>query len=118
VTGASAGFLIWNQGEKNEAEQAFDDFADEVANSETGSCTTDDCANELDLLVDELEARRDRDVFGWIGVGVGALAVGTGVLLFVTGPDPGRYDPKQESDVFGHLAFGIRGTRFEASGAF
>jgi hypothetical protein len=118
VTGASVGFLIWNQGEKNEAERAFDDFADEVAESKTGSCTTDDCAKELDLLVDELDARRQRDVYGWVGVGVGAIAVGTGALLFVTGADPSRYDPKQDSDVFGSLAFGVRGTRFVASGAF
>jgi hypothetical protein len=118
VTGASVGFLIWNQGEKNEAERAFDDYADEVANSKTGECTSDTCANELDLLVDELDARRQRDVFGWVGVGVGALAIGTGVFLFVTGPDPGRYDPKKESDVFGRLVFRVRGTRFEASGAF
>jgi hypothetical protein len=118
IAGASAGFLIWNQGEKNEAERAFDDYADDVADSPTGSCTTDACESELDRLVDELDARRKRDVFGWVGVGVGAVAVGTGIFLFVTGPDPGRYDPKQDSDLFGGLAFGVRGTRVEASGTF
>jgi hypothetical protein len=118
VVGASVGFLIWNQGEKNEAEHAFDEFADEVASSNTGSCTTDACASELGLLVDELDARRDRDVFGWAGVGVGALAVGTGILLFVTGPDPGRYEPKQDSDLFGRLTLRLRGTGVEASGTF
>jgi hypothetical protein len=117
VAGASAGFLIWNQGEKNEAERAFDEYADEVADGPTGSCTTDACESELDRLVDELDARRQRDVYGWVGVGVGAAAVGTGIFLFATGADPGRYDPKQESDVFG-LAFGVRGTRLEARGAF
>jgi hypothetical protein len=118
VTTASAGFLLWNQGEKNEAKRAFDTRANEVANGPTGACTNELCERELGILVDELDARRKRDVFGWVGVGVGALALGTGVVLFATGRDPGRYDPKPESDVFGKLAFGVRGPQLELSGAF
>jgi hypothetical protein len=69
-------------------------------------------------LVAELDSRRQRDVIGWVGVGVGALALGTGVVLFATGADPARYDPKPDTDVFTALAFGVRGSRLELSGAF
>ncbi|HEY3493966.1 MAG TPA: hypothetical protein VGK73_04740, partial [Polyangiaceae bacterium] len=118
VTAASAGFLIWNQGEKNEAERAFDEYADNVENSSTGMCTSDACEEQLGILVDELDARRQRDAYGWVGVGVGVLALGTGAFLFVTGADPGRYDPKPDSDLFGKLALGVRGSRLELRGAF
>lgn len=118
VTGASVGFLLWNQGQKNDAEDAFDTRAEQIENGPTGACTSELCERELGILVDELDARRQRDAFGWVGVGVGALALGTGVVLFATGPDPGRYEPKPDSDVFGKLAFFVRGSRLELSGAF
>src|SRR5262249_25485148 len=118
VTAASVGFLIWNQGQKNQAEQDFDDYATQVGNSPTGMWDSDACEEQLSILVDELDARRQRDAYGWVGVGVGALALGTGVFLYATGSDPGRYDPKPDSDVFGHLAFGVRGSRLEFCGRF
>jgi hypothetical protein len=118
VTGAGIGFLLWNQGEKNQAKDAFDSRADEVENGPTGACTNELCERELGILVDELESRRQRDVIGWVGVGVGALALGTGVVLFATGADPGRYDPRPDTDVFSALALGVRGSRLELSGAF
>jgi hypothetical protein len=118
VTGSAAGFLLWNQGEKNAAERKFNQFADEVATLPNGTCDTELCEDKLTILVDELDQRRSRDVFGWVGVGVGVTAIGLGAFFLARSPDPGRYDPKPESDVFGALELRLRGSMLEAGGRF
>lgn len=100
------GFLLWNQGQKNDAE---DEWERQRARWNPGeSCDPDasqedDCRTRLDSAVDELDEARRRDAFGWIGVGVGAAAIGTGVVLLLTSDDPDRYEPRPESDVFGRI---------------
>jgi hypothetical protein len=69
-------------------------------------------------LADELDARRKRDVYGWIGVGVGAVSLGLGAFFLARSPDPGRYDPKPESDFFGALELRLRGPTLEARTVF
>ncbi len=118
VTAGSAGFLIWNQGQKNEAEREFDEFASEVESLPNGTCDTDLCEDKLGILADELDARRQRDVYGWIGVGVGAVSLGLGAFFLARSPDPSRYDPKPESDVFGALELRLRGSMLEARTVF
>jgi hypothetical protein len=107
VTGSSAGFLIWNQGQKQDAQRAFEQYQ---AGVKGGMCPTNACAETLAILVDDLDSKRQRDVYGWVGVGLGAALLGTGSLLYALGGDPKRYDPKPQSDVFGPLAleFGPR----------
>lgn len=100
---AGAGFLWWNQGQKNQAERAFDAYADEVE-MERGTCADDACDKTLEILLEDLEDRRARDVFGWVSVGFGAAAFGTGVLLYAFGDDPSRYDPSPESDLLGRVS--------------
>jgi hypothetical protein len=118
VTAGSAGFLIWNQGQKNEAEREFDAFASNVAQLPNGTCMTPLCEEKLRILVDELDQRRRRDVYGWVGVGVGAVSLGLGALFLARSPAPGRYDPKPESDVFGSLELRVRGSALEARTVF
>jgi hypothetical protein len=101
----SGAFLLWNRGQKNDAQEAFDAYARSVEGGETGMCTSAGCEESLDVLQSDLEAKRDRDLYGWIGVGVGAAAIGTGALIFALGNDPNRYAPRPESDVFGSLRF-------------
>ncbi len=118
ITAGSGAFLLWNQAQKNDAEREFDAFANRVAAQPGGRCATDACQETLGILVDELASRRDRDVYGFVGVGVGAATLTVGALLYVLGADPGRYDPKPESDVFGTLRFGVRPAGFAISGVF
>ncbi len=103
----SAGFLIWNSLEKSNREDEFDgtaeDFEDGGPCDPRGSLSASEdaaCQARLDIALEDLEAARDRDVFGYIGLGVGAAAAGLGVYLLATGDDPDRYEPKAESDVF------------------
>jgi hypothetical protein len=118
VAAGGVGFLIWNQGEKNEAEEDFDRFADHVESLPNGTCDTELCERTLAIYVDELEARRQRDVYGWVAVGVGAVSVGVGAFFLARSRDPGRYDPKPESDVFGSIRLRMQGSTLTASGVF
>lgn len=104
IAAGGTGFLIWNAGDVSEKEDEFEAEADR--NSPGGECDpqvsqTDACLVALDNALTNLEDARGREVYGWIGVGVGAAALGTGVVLLLTGNDPDRYEPKAESDVFG-----------------
>jgi hypothetical protein len=118
VAGGSTAYLLWNQGEKNDAEKNFNDYADSVLNGGTGMCMGVGCEKKLAILADDLEAKRNRDVYGWVGLGVGLAAMGTGVVLFATGDDPGRYDPRPESDVFGSLRVRASVSSASVSGSF
>lgn len=118
LAGGSAAFLLWNKSQKRAAERDFNALADKAAASPDGTCDSDTCANELGILVNELDARRKRDVYGWVGASVGALSLGTGIYLLATGADPRRYDPKPESDVFGRLDLQVRGSELSVRGSF
>lgn len=105
LAGASIGFLAWNGGQISDAQRAFDaayaEAKPECGEMQTASC--DQLSQIAAIREDDLGKKKDRQVFGWVGVGVGAAALGTGVVLWLTGNDPRRYDPKPESDVFGSL---------------
>jgi hypothetical protein len=113
-----AGFLIWNQGKKNEAERRFHDYRAEVEQRPEGDRCDASCEQQFEILTDDLDAKRKRDVFGWIGVGVGAAAIGAGGLIYFLGDDPKRYDPKPESDVFASLRLTLKAHAVALSGAF
>ncbi|MGC4089498.1 MAG: hypothetical protein QM756_16730 [Polyangiaceae bacterium] len=89
------GFLVWNQGKKDQAEARFDAYADEVDAMPPGSCDGT-CEKSLGILVGDLDDKRKRDVFGWIGVAVGGAALGTGAFLYFNGEDPHHYEPKSQ----------------------
>lgn len=126
------GFLIWNAGKKNDHERQFAAEAAKNEPGQGGECDpargdqTETCVVALEIALSNLESARDRDAYGWVGIGVGAAALGTGVFLLLSGNDPDRYEPKPESDVFGRLRLrpqayiGRRGESgaFAVSGSF
>jgi hypothetical protein len=106
LAAGGTGFLIWNQGEKSGAERAH--RTQRARWTDGRSCDPmgeqdPDCEVALELALDDLDAARKRDAFGWVGLGVGAAALGTGVVLLLSSDDPDRYEPRPESDVFGGL---------------
>jgi hypothetical protein len=107
ITLGSFGFLLWNTSAESDAEDDFD--AEAAKQGPGGECDraagmqSDECLQALELALDDLESIRSREKFGWIGVGVGAAAIGAGVTLLLTNDDPDRYEPRPESDVFGRL---------------
>lgn len=118
LAGGGGAFLLWNQGQKRAAKRDFDRFAGEIAASSTGQCADPECERTLGILVDELDSRRSRDVYGWIGVSMGAAALGTGLVLLARSPDPHRYEPRPESDVFAGLSVEVRPSNIAISGHF
>jgi hypothetical protein len=104
VAGAAVGFLIYNGKQISDAEKAFDGA---LADAVVGCGPTGKDCKELQAIAaireDDLSTKRNHQVFGWVGVGVGAAALTTGVVLWLTGADPHRYDPTPESDVFSSL---------------
>jgi hypothetical protein len=92
LAAGSGGFLLWNQRQKNHAQQAFDQYADSV--EQDGGCQDKVCETSLSIYAADLDAKQGRDVYGWLGVGAGALGVTAGLLLYGLGDDPSRYEPQ------------------------
>jgi len=91
-------FLIYNQGNKDEARDAVKAF-NVKTEAPNGACYVNNpeyneraCKTEQSRVEDEQDAAYARDALGWVGVGVGAALAATGVVLLFTGDDPGRYD--------------------------
>lgn len=110
-------FLIYNQGEKDDAEATFNRVAAEVEEG-TGRCDDDECQFRVEQALDDLESARDRDLYGWLGVGIGGAFLGTAAVLFLTGDDPDRYDSDEGADVLGSLSVHITLTGARLRGRF
>lgn len=54
--------------------------------------TADACNAYVDGYSSKLDSVKNRDIIGYVGLGVGAAAIVTGVVLLVTGGDPNKYD--------------------------
>ncbi|HVY29240.1 MAG TPA: PEGA domain-containing protein [Polyangiaceae bacterium] len=105
VAAASTGYLLINGKQVTTAESDFNDALSQ-AKMACSPAATKDCDTlkaRAAIREDDLGSKRDRQVFGWVGLGVGAAALGAGVALWLTGADPHRYDPQADSDVFGSL---------------
>ena len=102
---ASGAFLFWNQTQKDQAKTKFDRAIEEVGTGK-GSCTGA-CAERLEDLLEDLEAKRQRDAYGFVALGIGGAALLTGGLMLALGEDPRRYAPKADSNVFSQLELQI-----------
>jgi hypothetical protein len=106
---AGAGWLVWNGSQKSEKKATYDQAVKDardgtasgpctaVGHLASGAATVQNpaaCSAIADDADAAYKAARGRDVYGWVGVGVGAAAAVTGVVLLLTGDDPRRYDHK------------------------
>lgn len=95
--GMGAGFLLWNAGRRASAEQAYEQV---LFDSEPGAGRRCDprgvvpasCGVELDATHEAWRSTRARDVYGFIGVGVGAAAALVGAVVLLRADDPAKYD--------------------------
>jgi len=96
----SATFLVINTQREDDKRKAIDEISERAACDGTSPDYDPACTEELSSEIDNLDSILAQRTYGWVGVGVGAAALITGVTLFVTADDPDRYEPKPESDVF------------------
>jgi hypothetical protein len=101
AVGAAGGvYLAINAPKKQEALDELNTASDNAANRtgppvcHTNTATGDAAA--CNQIVADAQANYDsiksRDIIGYIGIGVGAAAFVTGIVVLVTGDDPHRYD--------------------------
>lgn len=89
------GYLVWNAGKKATAN---DDYERLLYESEPGagrSCDLKaghDCRAALDAAWNTYKNARGRDLYGFIGVGVGAAATIGGVIVLLRADDPYKYE--------------------------
>ena len=103
LTLGSGAFLVVNRGREDDKREEIEEIGsreecDGLSPDYEASCTA-----KYDAEVENLDGILAQNTYGWVGVGVGAAAVVTGVVLLVTGDDPDRYEPKPESDVFARV---------------
>ncbi len=97
VTGVGTGYLIWNQGKKDEYIDEGNYWKGQIDlhNANQSSACKDNqfeyCNQRLETAVDSYDRAKARDLFGWLAVGVGGAALVTGSVLLITGDDPDRY---------------------------
>jgi hypothetical protein len=104
LASASTGYVIWNGGQVRDAQRDFDAayaVAFQACTERPSDC--DELTTVATIREEDLNDKKQRQLLGWVGVGVGAAGIATGAVLWLTGKDPHRYDPKPESDVFGSL---------------
>ena len=103
IAGAAAGFLVWNAGQKSDAQSALDAASTQLTSMQ-GICAVrtalGDSAQCNQGVLDAqstLSSDKGRDAFGYVGLGVGAAAAGFGLYLFFSSDDPHRYDRSRPS---------------------
>ncbi|MBI2390145.1 MAG: PEGA domain-containing protein [Deltaproteobacteria bacterium] len=97
VSGLGAGFLVWNAGRKATADEEYERI---LFDSEPGagrrcdprSAAPASCRVELDAKYDAYRTVRGRDLYGWIGVGVGAAAATFGAIVLLRADSPSKYE--------------------------
>lgn len=95
--GGGVGFLVYNAGQKADKQKAKDaaisafDRKEGVCNNSSPSYP-EQCNAQLELTAYEQRVTARRDVYGFVGIGVGAALAGTGIVLLALGDDPKKYD--------------------------
>jgi hypothetical protein len=100
VVGAAGGVFLYLNGKDIDDKQGlYDEMVYESEAHSGRSCDPfepgtvfAECNAQLDTRYQSLQDAKALTKFGWIGVGVGAAALVTGLVLVITGDDPGHYD--------------------------
>jgi hypothetical protein len=103
IAGAGGGFLAYNAGKISDAQNAKDAYDRSAVRFSKLECdpaqaesvlVANGCPARQDKVESELKTARNNNVFGYVGVGVGAAVLATGVVVLLTGGDPGKYERK------------------------
>lgn len=110
VAGGAVGFLVWNAGKRSDAKRDFDAAEANVTNkvgicdSATTTFDQDKCNSTAKEAESRVNAANARNVYGYVGLGLGAIGAGFGAYLLFTNDDPHRYDrTRSEASVWRSL---------------
>lgn len=115
IAGGGGAYLAANASSKDKAKTEFDAIVSEndaeiadkfghkggVCDYSGTSSTPELCQAAIDRAQGKFDDAKRRDILGFVGIGVGAAAMVTGVVLLVTGDDPHKFD-KPASRSLGH----------------
>ena len=101
VAGGGVTWLIVNSSKKSDALATYNHKVDQVANPDKGSvCDSmssngnfDQCNAEVTDAKDAYDSAKAKDIPGYVALGVGVAALGTGIVLLLTGESAHRFDP-------------------------
>jgi hypothetical protein len=96
AAGAGATYLALNAGAKSDAKKALGTVYDQERNEVICDVAAGDdpelCNARYLLAKKNYDDKKKRDVFGFVGIGVGGALLATGVVLLLTGPRADKYD--------------------------
>jgi hypothetical protein len=128
VAGGAVSFLVVNQGAKDDARAEIEARNREFepgGRCDDASLVTDQeyCGEQTAAAQqDDFDSAKARDIIGFIGLGVGAAAVTTGVVLLLVGDDPDKYDRDVDEELVSRavpmVRLGPHGGFVGMSGAF
>ncbi|MET0591955.1 MAG: PEGA domain-containing protein [Polyangiaceae bacterium] len=128
IAGGGAGLLAYNASARQDARSDLDAGLAKLQRKE-GVCNTGGLEGDVDACnapildaQDRIDASKQRDIIGYVGIGVGAAATGLGLYFLLSGDSPTKYDRKPATDVVGGLtprfAVGPNGGSLAVRGVF
>ncbi|HET7540320.1 MAG TPA: PEGA domain-containing protein [Polyangiaceae bacterium] len=102
VAGGGVAWLAVNSGKKSDTLATYNQWVDRVSMDPNDGSVCDQgseqgdpaqCDAEVANAKDAYDSAKARDIPGYVAIGVGAAALGTGVVLLLTGESSHRFDP-------------------------
>jgi hypothetical protein len=95
LAGGGAAYLAINSSSKSDARKALEIANSDAQNNVAPNCDLETPTTVCQAYVDEKDSAyksaKNRDVIGYVGIGVGAAAIVTGVVFLLTGESSGDY---------------------------
>lgn len=103
LAGGGAAYLGVNASAKDDARKALDQANQELDNEAPPHCdisggnSAQECNDYVDEKLQEYDSAKGRDMIGFVGIGVGAAALVTGVVFLLTGESAGEYGTRGQA---------------------
>lgn len=96
IAGGGIAWLAVNSGSKSDARSALEKANDDLANHRAPNCSLDvpvlNCQAFVDGKQSDYDDAKKKDIVGYVGIGVGAAALVTGVVILLTGEKADEYN--------------------------